>query len=163
MSSAGWPFTASGRSSGPSEWSSTFGFLFFAGLFGIAYLSDLGAFEVLVGGLVDNTKIPRKKAVFIIWSVVFLFSTPPMINNRIFPPWDLAFGSGMQALGSLLAVITTVWLIKRAEALEELAAGSGRPFPRALYWWMRIAVPLAILLVGINWLLESVFKAGPFS
>ncbi|MBN2408880.1 MAG: sodium-dependent transporter [Candidatus Aminicenantes bacterium] len=135
-----------------------FGILFFAGLFGIAYLSDVAAFEVLVGGIVDNTKIPRKRATLIICGTVFFLSIPPMINNRIFIPWDLAFGSGMQALGSLLAVVTAVWFIKRSEALKELAAGSGKPFPRALYWWMRIAVPLAILLVGINWLLESVFK-----
>ncbi|MDH4272757.1 MAG: sodium-dependent transporter [Candidatus Aminicenantes bacterium] len=135
-----------------------FGILFFAGLFGIAYLSDVAAFEVLVGGVVDNTNIPRKKAVFIICGIVFILSLPPMINDRIFIPWDLAFGSGMQALGSLLAVITAVWFIKRSEALKELAAGMDKPFPRVLYWWMRVAVPLAILLVGINWLLESVFK-----
>ncbi|MFZ2055493.1 MAG: sodium-dependent transporter [Candidatus Aminicenantales bacterium] len=135
-----------------------FGILFFAGLFGIAYLSDVAAFEVLVGGVVDNTNIPRKKAVFLICGIVFVLSLPPMINNRIFIPWDLAFGSGMQALGSLLAVITAVWFIKRSEALRELAEGTNKPFPRALYWWMRIVVPLAILLVGINWLLESVFK-----
>jgi NSS family neurotransmitter:Na+ symporter len=130
----------------------------FAGLFGIAYLSDVAAFEVLVGGIVDNTNIPRKKAVFIICGTVFILSIPPMINNRIFIPWDLAFGSGMQALGSLLAVITAVWFIKRSDALKELAAGTDKAFPRALYWWMRVAVPLAILLVGINWILESVFK-----
>jgi NSS family neurotransmitter:Na+ symporter len=137
-----------------------FGFLFFAGLFGIAYLSDIGAFEVLVGGIVDNTKMSRKKAASIICGAVFVLSMPPMINTRIFVPWDLAFGSGMQALGSLLAVVTAVWFIRKSEALRELAAGTGRPFPRALYWWMRLAVPLAILLVGINWLLESVFEVS---
>jgi NSS family neurotransmitter:Na+ symporter len=137
-----------------------FGVVFFAGLFGIAYLSDVAAFEVLVGGLVDNSSLPRKKAVFMVCGVVFVLSVPPMINSRIFIPWDLAFGSGMQALGSLLAVVTAVWSIKRSEALKELAAGTGKPFPLALYWWMRIAVPLAILLVGINWLLGAVFKVS---
>jgi NSS family neurotransmitter:Na+ symporter len=140
----------------PAGW--VFGVLFFAGLFGIAFLSDVAAFEVLVGGVVDNTNIPRKKAVFMICGIVYILAIPPMINNRVFIPWDLAFGSGMQALGSLLAVLTVVWFIKRSDALKELAAGTGKPFPRALYWWMRVAVPLAILLVGINWLLESVFK-----
>jgi NSS family neurotransmitter:Na+ symporter len=142
----------------PLGW--VFGFMFFAGLFGIAYLSDVAAFEVLVGGVVDNTKIPRKKAVFAICGIVFVLSLPPMINTRIFIPWDLAFGSGMQALGSLLAVVTAVWFIKRADALRELASGQNRSFPLVLYWWMRIAVPLAILLVGVNWLLESGFKVS---
>ncbi len=139
-----------------------FGLLFFLGLFGAAYLSDVAAFEVLVGGAVDNSKIERKKAVMIICSIVFLLAIPPMINFKIFVPWDLTFGSGMQALGSLVAVITTAWFIKRSEALKELSEGRRNPFPLVLYWWIRIVIPVAILFVGVNWLLESVFKFSLF-
>jgi NSS family neurotransmitter:Na+ symporter len=78
-----------------------------------------------------------------------------MINTRIFLPWDLFFGSGMQVLGSFLAVVTAAWFIRRAELLKELAEGGSRPFPLLLYWWIRLAIPAAILLVGVNWLLES--------
>ncbi len=129
-----------------------FGFLFFVGLFGAAFLSDVAAFEVLVGGLIDNTRLERKKAVILACAVVFVLSVPPMINYRIFIPWDLTFGSGMQALGSLLAVVTAVWCIRRAAVLEELSVGGRRLFPRWLFWWLRLAVPVAILIVGINWL-----------
>jgi len=139
-----------------------FGLLFFFGLFGAAYLSDVAAFEVLVGGIVDNTKLERKKAVILICIIVFVLAIPPMINFKIFVPWDLTFGSGMQALGSLLAVITSVWCIKRADSLKELSEGRGKPFPVFLYWWLRIAIPIAILLVGINWLLESIFHVKIF-
>ncbi len=141
---------------------SLFGLLFFFGLFGAAYLSDVAAFEVLVGGLVDNTKIERKKAVILTCLIVFVLAIPPMINFKIFLPWDLTFGSGMQALGSLLAVITAVWCVRRSDALKELAEGRGKPFPLFLYWWMRVVIPVAILFVGINWLLESVFKITIF-
>jgi len=144
----------------PAGW--LFGLLFFLGLFGAAYLSDVAAFEVLVGGIVDNTRLERKKAVILTCLIVFVLAIPPMINFKIFLPWDLTFGSGMQALGSLLAVITAVWCMKRADALKELSAGRGKPFPMFLYWWMRIVVPSAILFVGINWLLESVFKVKIF-
>ncbi|MBC8357974.1 MAG: sodium-dependent transporter [Candidatus Aminicenantes bacterium] len=144
----------------PAGW--LFGLLFFLGLFGAAYLSDVAAFEVLVGGVVDNSKAKRKKAVLFICCIVYLLAIPPMINFRIFVPWDLIFGSGMQALGSLLAVLTSVWCIKRAEALKELSEGRTKPFPLFLYWWMRIVVPIAIIFVGINWLLEYVFKINIF-
>jgi len=144
----------------PAGW--LFGLLFFLGLFGAAYLSDVAALEVLVGGIVDNTRLERKKAVILTCLIVFVLAIPPMINFKIFLPWDLTFGSGMQALGSLLAVITAVWCLKRADALKELSAGRGKPFPVFLYWWMRIVVPSAILFVGINWLLESVFKIKIF-
>ncbi len=144
----------------PAGW--LFGLLFFLGLFGAAYLSDVAAFEVLVGGIVDNTQLERKKAVLFICLIVFVLAIPPMINFKIFLPWDLTFGSGMQALGSLLAVITAVWCMKRSEALKELSEGRGEPFPLFLYWWMRVVIPAAILFVGINWLLESVFKINIF-
>jgi NSS family neurotransmitter:Na+ symporter len=137
----------------PAGW--VFGFLFFIGLFGAAYLSEVAAFEVLVGGLVDNTKLERRRAALIVCVAVWILSVPPMINTRIFLPWDLFFGSGMQVLGSFLAVVTAAWFIRRAELLKELAEGGSRPFPLLLYWWIRLAIPAAILLVGVNWLLES--------
>jgi SNF family Na+-dependent transporter len=43
-----------------------FGLIFFLGLFRAAFLSDVAAFEVLVGGIVDNTKFNRKKVVILI-------------------------------------------------------------------------------------------------
>ena len=139
----------------PAGW--LFGALFFFGLFGAAFLSDIAAFEVLVGGLTDNTRISRKKAVLGVCLVVFFLAVPPMINFKIFVPWDLTFGSGMQVLGSLLAVLTAVWCIQRAELLKELSGSQKKPVPKFLYLWMKFVVPAAILIVGINWLLESVF------
>lgn len=144
----------------PAGW--VFGLLFFAGLFGAAYLSDVAAFEVLVGGVVDNSKTERKKAALFICVIVYILAIPPMINFKIFLPWDLTFGSGMQALGSLLAVSTTAWCIKRSESLRELSEGRAKPFPLFLYWWMRVVIPMAILFIGINWLLESVFRIKIF-
>lgn len=139
----------------PAGW--LFGLLFFLGLFGAAYLSDVAALEVLVGGLVDNSRLERRQAVWLVCCIVFVLATPPMINYIIFIPWDLTFGSGMQALGSLLAVLTSVWFVKRAEALKELSLGRDNPFPVFLYWWMRLVIPVAILFVGFNWLRESLF------
>lgn len=144
----------------PAGW--IFGLLFFAGLFGAAYLSDVAALEVLVGGMVDNSAIPRKKAVVLCSAIVFVLAVPPMINYRIFIPWDLLFGSGMQVVGSLMAVVTMAWCIKRSKAMEEVAMGSGKPFPTFLYWWMRVIIPAAILFVGLNWLLESVLHIHIF-
>lgn len=134
-----------------------FGFLFFAGLCSAGYLSDVGAVEVLVAGLTDNTKITRTRAVWIMSAAVFVFAIPPSINNAIFVPWDLTFGSGMQTLGSLLAVITMGWCVARSAALKELADNGERPVPAWLFYWIRFGIPAAILTVGIWWLLSSVF------
>jgi NSS family neurotransmitter:Na+ symporter len=134
-----------------------FGCLFFIGLFGAGYLSDIGAFEVLVAGLTDNTRVTRTRAVWIVSAAVFFLAIPPIINNHIFVPWDLTFGSGMQTLGSLVAVLTVGWCLNRSAALRELGRRGETPVPTWLFYWIRFGIPAAIGGVGVWWLLSSVF------
>jgi NSS family neurotransmitter:Na+ symporter len=139
----------------PMGW--LFGFLFFAGLFGAAWLSDVAAFEVLVAGLTDNTRITRTPAVWIVAVVVFLLAIPPSLNNAIFVPWDLTFGSGMQTLGALMAVVTIGWCVNRSAALKAMAGEGGPLVPTWLFYWIRFGIPAAIVSVGVWWLMTSVF------
>jgi NSS family neurotransmitter:Na+ symporter len=134
-----------------------FGCLFFVGLFGAGYLSDIGAFEVLVAGLTDNTKLSRSRAVIVVAVAVFFLAIPPTINNGIFVPWDLTFGSGMQTLGSLVAVVIVGWCLNRSTALRQLGARGEEPVPIWLYYWIRFGIPIIIAGTGVWWLLTSVF------
>jgi NSS family neurotransmitter:Na+ symporter len=136
-----------------------FGLLFFTGLAGAAYLSDVAAFEVLVAGLTDNTALSRTCAVWLMAAAVFLVSIPPSINMAIFLPWDLAFGSGMQTLGALVAALTVGWCLNRGAALRALSSAGHRPVPAWLLYWIRFGIPAGILTVGIWWLLTSVIGA----
>jgi NSS family neurotransmitter:Na+ symporter len=143
----------------PAGW--LFGALFFLGLFGAAFLSDLAAFEVLVAGLTDNTRLSRRAAVWTVAGAVLLLALPPMVSLEVFVPWDLTFGSGFQTLGALLAVLAVGWGIGRADALRELTAGAGTGKAQGfwivlLHAWLRWVVPLAILLVGLWWLTGDV-------
>jgi NSS family neurotransmitter:Na+ symporter len=133
-----------------------FGCLFFVGLFGAGYLSDIGAFEVCVAGLTDNTKLTRGKAVWISAIAIFVLAIPPTISNDIFVPWDLTFGSGMQTLGSLVAVLVVGWCIKRSDALKQLGTRGEQPAPMWLYYWIRFGIPAAVGFTGIWWLLSDV-------
>lgn len=126
-----------------------FGFLFFTGLFGAAYLSDVASFEVLIAGLTDNTSLTRTRATWLASALVFLAAIPPMVSMSVFVPWDLTFGSGMQTLGALLAVLTVGWSMRRSAVLAELA-GRGLA-PRWLLYWIRFVIPGAILAVGLWW------------
>ena len=138
----------------PAGW--LFGFLFFAGLVGAGYLSDVASFETLVAGLTDNTRLTRRRAIWIVAVAVFLFSLPPTINNAIFLPWDLTFGSGLQTVGALIAVITLAWCVDRSAALDALSSGGEAVIPRWLFLWIRFGIPALMLTVGIWWLLTSV-------
>jgi neurotransmitter:Na+ symporter, NSS family len=136
---------------------SLFGLLFFVGLLGAGYLSDVGAVEAVVAGLTDNTRLSRTQAVWITCSAAFVLAIPPSINTAIFVPWDLTFGSGMQTLGSLLAVVTLGWCVHRSAALKELAGRGESSAPAWLFYWIRFGIPAAILMIGVWWLLTSVF------
>ncbi len=140
----------------PAGW--LFGALFFISLFGAGYLSDIGAVEVLVAGLTDNTRFTRKRAVWVMSAACFVLAIPPSINNAIFVPWDLTFGSGMQTLGSLLAVVTIGWCLHRAAALKELFGAGEKPVPMWIFNWIRFGIPVIILGVGVYWLLTQVFR-----
>ena len=135
-----------------------FGTLFFVSLLGAGYLSDIGAVEVLIAGLTDNTRLTRRQAVWWMSAACFVLAIPPSINNAIFVPWDLTFGSGMQTLGSLLAVITVAWCMNRAAALQELFGAGDRPVPMWMFYWIRFGIPVVILGVGVYWLLTQVFR-----
>jgi len=131
-----------------------FGTLFFLGLFGAAYLSDVAAFEVLVTSVVDNTRLTRRRAIVLLSGVVGLVSIIPMINLKIFVAWDLTFGSGMQALGALLSVLTVGWFLQRGALLAQLGdRGIGTTI---LIACIRYLIPLAMLTVGTWWLLTDV-------
>ena len=140
----------------PAGW--LFGALFFISLVSAGYLSDIGALEVLVAGLTDNTRLSRTRAVWVMSAACFVLSVPPTINNSIFVPWDLTFGSGMQTLGSLLAVVTVGWCLNRGAALKELFGAGEAPVPMWVFYWIRFGIPVVILGVGVYWLLTQVFR-----
>lgn len=147
----------------PGGW--LFGTLFFVALAGAAFLSAVAAFEVLIAGLTDNTRMNRRTATWVVAGVVFCLALPPMINMRVFVPWDLTFGSGAQTAGVLAAVLAVGWGMKRTTAIQGLVADAatrtGTAWPHLLYFWIRWVIPGAILAVGAWWLLTDVL--GVFS
>ncbi len=138
-----------------------FGLLFFCGLGAAALLSNVAAFEVLVAGLTDNTGLSRARAVRLLAVVVLVLAIPPMINMRVFVPWDLTFGSGMQTLGALAVVVTVGWSFNRARAMKALGSPDDlHSVPnKALYLWIRWVVPVAIGSVGIWWVASTLMPA----
>jgi NSS family neurotransmitter:Na+ symporter len=133
-----------------------FGLIFFLGLLGSGFLSAIAAWEVQVAALTDNTSLSRRQAVWWLALLIFLIALPPMPNQKIFVAWDLTFGSGMQTLGSLLAVIAVCWCLDRTTVLRELGGPNPGRGIRLLYLWLRYAVPVLILLVGLWWLASEV-------
>lgn len=142
----------------PSGW--LFGVVFFAALGGAAFLSAVAAMEVLVAGLVDNTRLSRRAATGVMSGAVLALAVPPMTSMRVFVPWDLTFGAGMQTLGALVAALTAGWAMRRGALLRQLAGERPGAFHRALAWWIRWVVPGAILAVGAWWVATELLGGG---
>lgn len=135
------------------------GAVFFAALAAVAFLSALAALEVLIAGLTDNTGLSRRRATAWMTGAVMVAAVPPMLNMRVFVPWDLTFGSGMQTLGALVAAVTFGWALNRGAALRELAGEGAEGSARLLYLWVRWVIPGAILAVGAWWVASQVGAA----
>ena len=138
----------------PGGWA--FGLLFFVGLLGAAFLSGIAAFEVLAAGLGDTLGMPRRRAVPLLLGGCMLLALPPMLNLRIFVPWDLTFGSGGQTFGALLAALTVGWAMRRGVLLEQLGGDSPGRLDRFLAVWLRWVLPTAILAAGAWWVAADV-------
>jgi hypothetical protein len=52
--------------------------------------------------------------------------------------------------------VTVGWALSRSAALAQLGGPDPSPAHRALYVWIRFAIPAAILSVGLWWLLTDV-------
>jgi len=138
----------------PSGW--LFGTLFFSSLAGAALLSGIAAYEVLVVGLSDSLGWSRPRAVRSIGIAALLLALPPMINLRVFVPWDLTFGSGGQTLGAVLAVVAVGWAMRRGDLLRQLGGEDPNLLDRFLTSWLRWVIPTTVLTASIWWLLTEV-------
>ncbi len=138
----------------PGGW--IFGFLFFGSLAGAALLSGVAAYEVLVAGLADSLGWARRRAVWAVGVVALLLALPPMVNLKVFVPWDLTFGSGGQTFGAVLAVITVGWCMRRGDLLYQLGGEHPTGMDRFLAWWLRWVIPVAVTAASVWWLLTDV-------
>jgi NSS family neurotransmitter:Na+ symporter len=143
----------------PGGW--IFGVLFFGSLGGAALLSGIAAYEVLVAGLMEAAGWTRSRAVWAVGGAAFLLALPPMINLRVFVPWDLTFGSGGQTFGALVAVATVGWAMRRGDLLRQLGGASPSGMDRFLAGWLRWVIPIAVLAASVWWLLTDVLGVAP--
>jgi NSS family neurotransmitter:Na+ symporter len=94
--------------------------------------------------------------------VTLLLEAVLMLPSALHPPLieklDLVFGSGMQVLGSVLAVVGLVWGLGRAVTIGQIygqaRAGDSRPrlWERACFWWLRWVVPGALVAILVSYI-----------
>lgn len=134
------------------------GSLFLFALFAVTFISSLAAIEVLLAGIGDSIlkKWSRKKLTLYITIAVAIILIPIAISPSIIGVLDLVFGSGMQVLGSLLAILAIAWGQKRAKMLASVFGAETKWWHTFYYYWVKWCLPAVLLSVFIGYIISKI-------
>ena len=120
------------------------GVAFLIGLWMMAFLSTVAAFQVIVAALTDTFNFTLLRAAIIVGSVEAVLMLPSALNPDIIGTLDLIFGSGMQMLGSGLVILALFWGCDRAVAATQIFGGKTDGLRRLYLQWLRWIVPATL-------------------
>lgn len=128
----------------------------------MAFLSALAALEVGMAGLRDLTKarFSRHQLAWCLLLVEAVLMLPSALRPEIIGTLDLIFGSGMQTLGALAAVVGLAWGVNRAMVYEQLFFPGNDTWARSFYHWLRWLVPTALLVIAALWVIDSLGRGS---
>ena len=134
------------------------GTIFMLALFFMAFLSNIAALEVLVGGLSDvrKTAWSRNKIILFIGILEFFLILPSCLNTDLIATLDLIFGSGMQVFGSALAVIGVTWGLGKSKTLKQIFSTVSFRWQNIYFFWLKWVIPTALLFILLSYIFSSV-------
>lgn len=122
-----------------------FGTAFFGGVFLVAMLSLMAAYEVVVAAATDALGWTRGRALLILAAIQIVLAIPALLIDSYIEYSDLLWGSTMQPVGGAIAVLALTWSVGRAKTLGEIRRNSGSNIPGWLFYWLKYGLPLGIL------------------
>ena len=140
------------------------GFLFFFFLTLAAMTTLVAVFEAMIAYLMDEFKLKRTPASWIITLSVFVLSLPCIFGFNIwknFQPLgkgtnildfeDFIVSMNLLPLGSLMIIIFCTWKFGWGwkNALAEVNTGDGIKFPAKSYFYMKYILPLIVVVIFI--------------
>ncbi len=137
---------------------------FLLALTAVALLSNIAALEVAAAAVRERFPgfaLRRGRmlllGLFLIEAALML---PTALHNELIGTLDLVFGSGMQLLGGLLAVLALGWGLGRARARAALFGEHVTNWQIVYVQWLRWIIPLVILSVLAGWLFARISAAA---
>ena len=132
------------------------GAAFLIGLWMMAFLSTVAAFQVIVAALTDSFKVSLGKAILIVGICEALLMLPSALNPEIIGTLDLIFGSGMQMLGSAIAMIALFWGCDKAVAASQIFGGRTDGIRQLYLAWLRWVVPAILGIMLVLYVTDSI-------
>ncbi|MCH8250488.1 MAG: sodium-dependent transporter [Proteobacteria bacterium] len=131
------------------------GAAFLIGLWMMAFLSTVAAFQVIVAALTDSFKVSLTKAALIVGGCEALLMLPSALNPEIIGTLDLIFGSGMQMLGSALTIIALFWGCDKAVAATQIFGAKTDSIRHLYLVWLRWIVPAVLGVMLVLYIADS--------
>ena len=134
------------------------GSLFLFALLAVTFISSLAAIEVLLAGIGDSIvkKLNRNKLTLYITLGIAIILIPIALDPSIIGILDLVFGSGMQVLGSLLAILAIAWGQKRAKMLKSVFGTETKSWHTLYYYWIKFFLPAVLLTVFVGYIISKI-------
>jgi NSS family neurotransmitter:Na+ symporter len=122
----------------------------------MAFLSTIAAFQVVVAALTDSFKMSLTKAVLVLGIAEAILMLPSALHPEIIGTLDLIFGSGMQMLGSGLAIIALLWGCDKVVAVTQIFGGRTDGLRSYYLAWLKWVVPGVLGVMLILYVIDSV-------
>lgn len=115
----------------------------------IAFLSALGAIEAIVGSISEELRIRsgRTRVIIAVLFVEAAIMLPSSLDPGVVGTLDLIFGSGMQMLGSAIAVITVTWGLGQVRTNLQIFGVTSHGWQTSYFIWLKWVVPGVMMVV----------------
>ena len=135
------------------------GSFFLIALAMVAYLSNIAALEVLFGGIQDEKriKLSRKQLVILVGILEIILISLTSLKPELIEILDLVFGSGMQIIGSCLALIAVSWCIGRSKVYQQVFRDQQESHKKAAFFILiKYIIPIILLIVLSSYIISSI-------
>jgi neurotransmitter:Na+ symporter, NSS family len=124
----------------------------------MGFLSAIAGLEVGISGIYDLTRgrIDRPRATVIVALLEGVLLWPSAHSPSLVAALDLIFGSGMQILGAIVAVVALTWGLGTEKTFAQIFGGRRSTLIRSSVWWLRWVVPVVLLAILALYVADSV-------
>ncbi|MBN4081519.1 sodium-dependent transporter [bacterium AH-315-C07] len=132
------------------------GTLFMVALLLVAFLSSLAVIQLCTKTLSDNTKFSFVQALILVGIAEAILMIPSAFNPDIIGTLDLIFGSGMQVLGSCIALIALCWGLGKGVAMTQIFQNKPDKFHQFYFTWLKWIVPTGLIFTLLLYIYDRV-------
>lgn len=132
--------------------------LFLFPLATVAFLSLVAAYQVPYTTLSNEWSTIRPSRWLLVIAIAqAVLAIPSALSASLIGNLDLIFGSGMQVLGSAVAVVCLTWGLSRSTVFTEMFNENNFGLRhRILYTWMKWVIPLALIGGLASYIVEAI-------